>query len=261
MTGKPIRKIVMIGAGRLASQLAPALKTAGFQLIQVYSRTTASAKRLAEKLNCLYTSHQDQIVTGADLFVLALTDEGNMAFIRDFNFPDVLAVHVSGGLAMDVFKGKVDRYGVLYPVQSFNFARDINFRQVPFCIEGNNRGTEKELLKLASGLSNRCIRVGTGQRWKIHLAAVFASNFSNHMYVVASEIMEKAGLPFNMLHPLIRETSGRLEAFSPKSVQTGPAVRNDQIIIKKHLELLSFSGNYQELYKKISDSIQFIEKK
>ena len=256
MTKKSIRKIVMIGAGRLASQLAQELKKAGFQLVQVYSRTQGSAKSLASELSCLYTSRKDRIRRDADLFVLALTDEGTMAFIREFDFPHVLAVHTSGGLSLNVFDGKIDSYGVLYPLQSFTFMRSVNFREIPFCIEGNNKATEEVLCKLSSLVSDHCFNVSSEQRLKIHLAAVFASNFTNHMYVVASSIMEQTGLPFQLLQPLIRETAERLETYSPTSVQTGPAIRNDQTIIKKHLELLSFSGKYQELYKIISESIQ-----
>ena len=154
MTRKSIQKIVMIGAGRLASQLAPALQKTGFQLVQVYSRTSRSAKRLAGELNCLYTSRRNRIIRDADLLLLALTDEGTRTFIRDFDFPDMLAVHTSGGLSLNVFQGKVDRYGVLYPIQSFNFKRITDFREVPFCIEGNNEETEKELCKLASGFNS-----------------------------------------------------------------------------------------------------------
>jgi len=249
----------MIGAGRVATQLAPAFQSAGFQMVQVYSRTSASAKTLAERLNCLYTTHQDQIITDPDLFVLALSDEGNNNFIKDFNFHQVLAVHTSGGLSIDVFDGKIDRYGVIYPLQSFNFNRVMKLNKVPFCIEGNKKETENTLMEFASQISDHCRLVSSEQRLKIHVAAVFASNFSNYMYIVASKIMEQTNLPFHLLQPLIKETTERLEELSPEDVQTGPAVRNDQSIIKKHLELLSFSRNYQDLYRRLSASIQQLE--
>lgn len=256
MESKSKTKVVLIGAGKLATHLASALLSAGFQIQQVYSRTKISAKKLAGVLNTKHTTNPDNIFSGADLYVLCLTDEANLEFIKKFNFPNATFVHTSGTLSIDIFSQKVKKYGVIYPVQSFYEGRKINFRQVPLCIEASDLETEKELLAMASRISDNCTLVDSMQRQQLHLAAVFANNFGNHMFAVAEELMKKANLSFDMLLPLIQETTDRIGAFSPEKIQTGPAVRNDRIVIKKHLELLSFSAEYKEIYKIVSNSIQ-----
>jgi len=144
--------------------------------------------------------------------------------------------------------------GVFYLLQSFSKEKEINFSNVPICLEAENKSDLTKLEKLASLLQGNIYHLSSLQRKKIHVAAVFVNNFTNHMYTIAHNICEEHNVPFNILQPLIEETSQKIKNLTPKEAQTGPAKRNDMETIKNHLNLLSKSQ--QELYLKITQSIQ-----
>ena len=249
-------RIVMIGAGSVATHLSMALRNAGHIILQVYSRTNTSAMQLAKLMNCDYIANNSTIRKDADLYVLALSDEAIVDFVSKYSFPQAMAIHLSGGLEIDLFKGKIQNYGVMYPVQTFSKGRDIDFNSIPICLEASNPETEELLVRLAGQLSSSIHIVNSVQRQMIHLAAVYSCNFVNHFYDIASRILKKNDLPFELLYPLIIETADKVQENLPGDVQTGPAKRNDQAIINKHLELLSSNLRYQSLYSELSKSIR-----
>lgn len=249
-------RIVMIGAGRVATHLSMALKDAGHIILQVYSRTNTSAKQLAEVMDCDSTINLNKVRKDADLYIIALSDDAIIDFVSRFSFAQATAIHLSGGLEMDLFKGKIKNYGVMYPVQTFSKGRGIDFRSIPICIEASNPETGEFLVHLGGQLSSKIQIVNSAQRQMIHLAAVFSCNFVNHFYNIASRILKENDLPFELLYPLIIETADKVQGNLPGDVQTGPAKRNDQAIIKKHLELLSSNLWYQSLYSELSKSIR-----
>ena len=169
------------------------------------------------------------------------------------NFQNINIAHTSGSIGLEIFKSNFTNCGVFYPLQTFNKEVDITFSEIPLCIEANNPEFEKELLKIGESLSNSVVKMNSEQRKQLHIAAVFACNFSNHMFSIADDILQKSNVDFNLLHPLIRQTIKKIEKHSPKSVQTGPAKRNDKKIIESHLQ--SLEKNQQELYKLITNSI------
>lgn len=249
-------RIVMIGAGRVATHLSLALRNAGHIILQVYSRTNTSAMQLAGLMNCDFTTNLNTVRKDADLYILALSDEAIVDFVSKFSFPQAMVIHLSGGLEKDLFKGKIQNYGVMYPVQTFSKGRDIDFKSIPLCIEASNPEMERFLMRLAGQLSSSIHIVNSDQRQMIHLAAVYSCNFVNHFYDIASRILKKNDLPFELLYPLIIETADKVQGNLPGDVQTGPAKRNDQAIIKKHLELLSSNPRYQSIYSELSKSIR-----
>lgn len=249
-------RIVMIGAGSVATHLSMAIRNAGHLIIQVYSRTNKSAKQLAEVMNCDFTTSLSTVKQDADLYILALSDEAIVNFATDFSFPQARVIHLSGGLEMDLFDGKVKNYGLMYPVQTFSKARDVDFKSIPLCIEASNPEMERFLMHLAGQLSSSIHILNSNQRQMIHLAAVYSCNFVNHLYDIASRILGNNDLPFDLLSPLIIETTNKVRENLPRNVQTGPATRNDQLIINKHLELLSSNSRYQSLYTELSKSIR-----
>lgn len=247
--------IVMIGAGNLANSLAPALNRAGYRISQVYSRTEDSALSLSTRLKCEYTTKLSQIRNDASIYFLVLTDQATLTFINEFNFPDAMIVHVSGGLNIDVLRGSALKYGVFYPIQTFSKGLELEFKNIPICIEAGDQVSEERLMKIAKKLSDIYYKIDSLQRKYLHAAAVFACNYVNHMYDISSEILREASLPFSLLHPLIRETAEKAIKNQPNEVQTGPAVRNDMVVINEHLKLLATNKHYQHLYKILSESI------
>ena len=249
------KKIVMIGAGNVAGHLSVALQNSGNQIIQVFSRTQSAAKTLANKLNSSPTNRISQITDQGDLYILAVSDSALPLLIKQLRFDSRLVVHTSGSMNMNVFEGAATNYGVIYPLQTFSKGKMVDFNEVPVIIEGNNKGNEKTLIDMCQQISERVIKLDSIDRLYLHLAAVFACNFTNHLYSLASEILDVRHLSFELLTPLINETAEKVQAIQPAGAQTGPAIRNDQIVIKKHLDLLSFSPGTKELYEKLSQSI------
>ena len=147
------------------------------------------------------------------------------------------------------------RYGVLYPLQTFSKQRKVSFDEIPFFVEANQREDVDLLKSIASALSDQIYEVTPEQRKSLHLAAVFACNFTNHMYALAAGLLEKYGLPFDVLLPLIDETAGKVHELSPLIAQTGPAVRYDRNVINNHLNMLADEPAIQEIYRIVSENI------
>ena len=250
-----MKNIALIGAGNVATHLGLALTASGYNIVQVYSRTEESAGQLADRTSAIFTTDINNISGDADIYILAVKDEAIEDIVDHINISDKLIIHTSGSISMDVLKNASENYGVLYPLQTFSKNTEINFKTVPLCIEANTGINENSLLSLARDISDNVHLIDTQQRKLLHLAAVFTCNFSNHMYSVSEEVLKKGNLAFDMLKPLIMETARKIENNSPGDVQTGPAIREDQKIIDEHLEYLSGSPTYRDLYKLISKSI------
>ena len=246
--------IVVVGAGKVATHLSLALKQAGHKLLQVYSRTEASAKELSDKLDCSYTVIPETLRTDADLYLFSLKDSALASVISRMQTNNGLWVHTAGSMPLDIFEGHATQYGVLYPLQTFSKNREVAIKDVPFFVEANDKENENKLTILAQSISNKVQPLSSEKRKYIHLAAVFACNFTNHCYAIAADLLEKQGIPFDVLLPLADETAAKVHSLSPKEAQTGPAVRYDENVISKHLELLP-TTLYKELYELLSQSI------
>jgi predicted short-subunit dehydrogenase-like oxidoreductase (DUF2520 family) len=249
-------KIVFLGAGNIAAQLGCALQEKGFPIVQIYSRTLASAEMLGKKLRSAYTDNIQELVLDADIYIFAMKDSALPEVLKNLPPLQGLWVHTAGSLSVEIFTAYSDRRGALYPLQTFSKNRKVSFQPVPFFVEANRPEDEDLLEKIAFTLSGKVIRLSSEKRKHLHLAAVFACNFTNHLYVIASEILEKEGLNNALLLPLIKETASKIEDLHPREAQTGPAVRYDENVISKHLEMLADTPCLQELYRMLSNSIK-----
>ena len=252
--------IVMIGAGNVATCLAVILKNAGHAIDLVYSRTPARARKLASRVDAGWTCDISKIDNGSGIKIFALTDQAILDSVEKLGCYHALMVHTAGSLPMNIFAGHSDKYGVLYPLQTMSSSRETALHEFPLCIEANSKPALAELHSLALTVSSLVYNVNSEMRQLLHLAAVFSCNFSNHMYTIAESIANRAGVPFDILHPLIRETAEKAIVEGPVKSQTGPAARNDSIIIKKHLELLSCSPGFRSIYEKLSESISKMDR-
>ena len=247
-------KIVLIGAGSVAGHLGIALKKSKCTIIQVYSRTETSAKKLSFKLKASFTTEIKQLVTDADIYILAIKDDALIELVKQINFQAKLIVHTSGTMSTSVLN-KFKNYGVLYPLQTFSEGQRINFSQVPFFIEANSKSNLKKIKDFASLLSTEIYTVDSKKRKAIHVSAVFACNFSNHMYAIAESILADEKIPFNVLQALIKETARKATKGSPAKLQTGPAMRNDVEVIQSHLAYLKKTEGFKKIYTLVSKSI------
>jgi len=247
--------IVILGAGNVATHLSLALKKANISIKCVYSKTIAPAKELAHKVDAHYTNEIEHIPVEADLYIIAVKDDVITSIVDNLDMEYGIVVHTAGSVPMDVFQKKFSNYGVFYPLQTFSKKRDLDFNSVPICIEANSEQLERILIRLAKKLTETVELVDSEQRKVLHLAAVFACNFSNHMYAAASEIINNSGISFDLLKPLIKETVKKAIDNDPVKAQTGPAVRNDQEVISKHLEMLKDHPQFEKTYRFVSESI------
>lgn len=253
-------KIVLVGAGNLATQVGKGLALCNnTEIIQIYSKTESSARALSELIHSDYTTDLDKIRNDADLYLFSVKDAALEEVLRNMRPNNGIWAHTAGSIPMSVFKSCTSSYGVFYPLQTFSKNRNIELTQVPFFIEGATPEIEETLTGLARQLSTNVRLLDSEKRKEIHLAAVFVCNFTNHMYAIAAEILETKGIPFDVLIPLISETTAKLADLHPKDAQTGPAVRYDLNVINKHIGMLP--DEYQEIYRLLSKSIHLMHSK
>lgn len=248
-------KIVILGTGNVASQLAYALLIAGHDIVQVYGRDKEAATKLSEKLNTTFTDDLKKINLKADIYIIAVADTAIPEIVKKLALKNQVIVHTSGSVSINVFTNKYINCGVLYPVQTISKNGKTNFKTTPFCIEASNTKSLKVLEMIAESLSAPFYHVNSDQRKTLHLAAVFANNFTNHLFTIAEKILSEKNLPFDLLKPLIKETVKKIRTHSPAAVQTGPAKRKDNIILEKHLKILEKNPLYKKIYMDISESI------
>ncbi len=247
-------KIVFIGAGNVATHLGLALKKTGQNILQVVSQKNTSANTLAKILNCDFTSDLNKINTHADIYIIAVKDDAIVEVAKQLHLKDKIVVHTSGSISMENVRASSKNYGVFYPLQTFSKGKKVNFLKIPICLEANNSSTFKVLETLAKSISNDVQKTNSEQRKNIHIAAVFACNFSNHMYTIAEEILKSNKLSIDILKPLIEETAKKIKKNSPAEMQTGPAIRGDKKIMKAHSKLIT-NKKQKQIYQLISSSI------
>lgn len=248
-------KIVLIGAGNVATNIGNAIVSAGHEVSQVWSKTAPSSNQLAKKLGAKPITDIRKLNTNADIYILAIKDDAIRSIAEKIKLKDKLIVHTSGSTDTTVLRKSSENYGAFYPLQTFSKNKSVNFNAVPLFIEASNKASEKKLLELAGHLS-RIVHVANSEKRKIiHLAAVFANNFSNHMYVIAESILKKNKIPFEVLIPLIEETVNKVKFNGPAKMQTGPAIRGDKKIMKEHLRMLAKDKLSKKIYRLVSKSI------
>jgi predicted short-subunit dehydrogenase-like oxidoreductase (DUF2520 family) len=189
------------------------------------------------------------------LYLFSVKDDAYEEIISAFPKTKAIFIHTSGSLDMDILGRLSDDYGVLYPFQSFSKDKYITFEHVPLCVEASNHQTEQFLMELAGVISPITYLLDTEQRACLHLAGVFASNFSNALYVIAQQILQQRNIDFKIILPLINETVEKVNNLSPIEAQTGPAVRNDAGIINKHINMIN-NTDWKALYQLLSNIIQ-----
>lgn len=250
-------QIVFIGSGNLATNLAKVLYRRGFRIMQVYSRTEIHARQLADAVEAEWTDSLDSVSLSGEIYFVSLTDTAFVQLLPQLvkGREDKLFIHTAGSIPLDVWKGQANRYGVVYPMQTFSKQVEVDFSQIPIFIEASNTEDHDLMKGIAQILSQKVYDATSEQRKILHLAAVFTCNFSNHMYALAAELLNKYDLPFDVMLPLIDETARKVHQLAPSLTQTGPAARNDEEVMNAHIQMLQKEPSLQELYKLISRSI------
>jgi predicted short-subunit dehydrogenase-like oxidoreductase (DUF2520 family) len=250
--------VSFIGAGNLAWHLAPALDNSDFAVREVYSPNVRNAEALVERLyEAKSKSSLDFSISPSRIFIIAASDDAIPEIVKEIILPDgAVLVHTSGSQPLSVLAyAGTPNIGVFYPLQTFTKGKKIDLREVPVFVEAENAFTEKTLQAIGKTVSKKVSVISSADRKAIHVAAVFASNFTNHLLTLSKEILTERKLDFDLLKPLIAETVNKALVIGPENSQTGPARRGDLEILDHHMEFLSEDESLTELYKVISQHI------
>ena len=246
-------KIVIIGSGNVAEHLLRAFSnSANSKVIQLYSRNVDAGNILSAKFDVDFTNSIEKLKS-ADLYLISISDTAIKEVSNSLPFSNRLVAHTSGATSIDVINSKNIK-AVFYPLQSFTKGKIIDFSEIPICLETDDKDSYKILYDIAKSISENVNNISTEQRQYLHASAVFVNNFTNHLFHIGKEIADYHNVDFNLLKPLIKETVEKIDYKTPKEAQTGPAVRGDEITMKKHLELIP-NEKHREIYKLISESI------
>ncbi len=248
--------IVIIGSGNVAAVLGRKFRAAGHNIVQVVGRNAKAASELAYEWNTMSTSYLSAINRNAEVYLIAVTDVAIAEVIRELKLQGKVVAHTAASIPKEILEKVSAHYGVFYPLQSLN--KDMkNLPDMPIFYDGSDDLTKKKLEALAHSIAKEKVtEAGNDERLKLHVAAVFVSNFVNHLYALAEEYCHTEGLDFKQLFPLIEETASRIKEIAPKQTQTGPAIRHDSETIHKHLELLKNHPQLKSLYVLLTESIQ-----
>ncbi|MDZ7741717.1 MAG: Rossmann-like and DUF2520 domain-containing protein [Bacteroidota bacterium] len=251
----PIQDIVFVGSGNLATRLALSFGQAGLNIVQVFSPEADHAAELAAKVNADPVSSYNSIRKNADLYVIAVKDHAIQDAARRLKPERGIMVHTSGSQALDALSLSSLPKGVFYPLNTFSKNKHLDFKNTPVCIEAADDNSRNLLMDLGSRISGDVREISSEQRLMIHTAAVFASNFVNHLYAISSDILKKGSIPFDIMLPIIGEVAEKAGDQHPDNAQTGPALREDHVTLTRHLEVLKDFREYRNLYELMSKSI------
>lgn len=247
------RRVNIIGAGNVATHLSKALFAGGVQIVSVYSRNFIHARALSHQFGANAVDHISGIDLNVDLNLVTIKDDAIALVAKDLP-KKTPVVHSSGSQSMHVFDG-FEQYGVLYPLQTFSKQRALDIAAIPFLIEANSPDFENWLVDFCQTyLSEIALKANSKRRAEIHLAAVFACNFTTQLLRESDLLLNESGLDLSLLHPLIRETMEKALELGPEVAMTGPAKRGDLATIEKHLAQLK-DNDLRTIYKLISDRI------
>jgi predicted short-subunit dehydrogenase-like oxidoreductase (DUF2520 family) len=252
-------KTALIGAGNVAWHLGKALHEAGHEIVAVYSPTEATRHELTQQLPpAIPIATLDLTQIEADLVLIAVPDAALAGVVANLKILDsTIVAHTSGSQPLEVLQViEGAQAGVFYPLQTFSRSKSVDFSTVPILLEAEDDQTFQALQEVANTISNEVHRVDSDKRKQLHLAAVFACNFTNHLLGISRQLLQQAQLPNTLLQPLIKETIEKAMLQHPFQVQTGPAIRHDQNVIDAHLQMLANQPLYQDLYRLLTQSIQ-----
>ena len=256
MGGDKKYHVSFIGSGNVAFHLAKSMNKAGVMVDEVWSPNRGNREWLAKNVNAKTVESPAGITAASDVYIIAVPDDKVKEVVSSLPPVKGIVAHTSGITPMSVISSRFKSSGVFYPLQTFSKQREVNMATVPFCIEGNTKVAAKKLTDLAGKLSRNIYAVNSNERKELHLAAVFVSNFVNHLYHTANTLVEENGLSFELLLPLIEEVAAKVKTLSPDAAQTGPARRNDENTLEIHREMLHPHPDFQALYDLITRQIK-----
>ena len=246
--------VIMVGTGNVAVVVSRLLVAAGHSIVEVYGRNKINAEPISGLTGAKVVTDFSQMNKEADVCVLAVSDAAIAQVSNQLDVDEMLVVHTSGATSKDVLNCFIN-YGVLYPLQSLRKERE-QIPPIPFLVDANAKNNIYTLQQLVISTGNEATMADDNERLHFHIAAVLCSNFTNHLYALADNFCKKESIDFKKILPLIKETGDRLQYFPAAQMQTGPAIRHDELTIQKHLIMLQAYPELNNLYRLLTADIQ-----
>ncbi|MBS1548807.1 MAG: DUF2520 domain-containing protein [Bacteroidetes bacterium] len=244
-------KIILIGSGNVAHHLANAFTQNGVEVAQIFGRNKVELEKISQDFSIPFST---EILGDADVYFVCVRDSAIGEVSEIIQKKDCIVAHTSGAVSRETLRGSYSK-AVFYPLQTFSKNKILDYSAIPFFIDTDNEESQKIIASLARKISNKVALANDEKRKYIHLTAVFACNFTNHLYARAKEIADQQEIPFDYFLPLIDETTQKIHEMSPKIAQTGPAIRNDLSVLKAHQELIH-DPDVLKIYTTLNHSIK-----
>ncbi|MBS3914599.1 MAG: DUF2520 domain-containing protein [Bacteroidetes bacterium] len=241
--------IYICGNGNLGSSLLREFEQHRIHVSGIYSRS--EPQNLPSSVRwCRYGT--DQPARNSIVFITV--PDSHIAETESYFLKSgCYTVHTAGAVEINELKNS-DR-GVFYPLQTFSTGIRVNWIGLPVLIETSDEELLEALFEIVAAFGARGMEADSDQRKAIHLAAVFANNFTNAMYGIAENLSKKAALPQDVLLPLMQQTVRKLEFLHADEAQTGPAKRGDIATIERHMQMLKNDSEYAKIYELLSNYI------
>lgn len=256
MTNKVDPTITLIGSGAVATGIGSALASAGLAPKEVYSRHIRHAENLASLWGARAIDDLQELTPTADLYIISVSDDAIAGIVERIPRTSGIIVHTSGATPLSALSDTIQHAGVFYPLQTFSRGLSMEGVDIPIYIEATNEGVYTLLHSIANRISKQVYAADSTTRNQLHLSAVFVCNFANHLFAIGERLLEDNGLDPSALRPLIGQTVSKLSQMPARQAQTGPAVRNDEKTMARHIKLLEGNAELQEIYRLLSHSIQ-----
>jgi predicted short-subunit dehydrogenase-like oxidoreductase (DUF2520 family) len=248
-------KITFIGSGKVAWHLAKAFDLAGHRIHQIISRNELTGKELAKKYAAFFDNNTQNVLEDSDFVFITVPDKSIETVIQSISANQPIFLHCSGSCELSKLSSHKANTGVFYPLQTFTKERALNYFEIPIFIESSHLDLFQKIWELADSISNTINQLDSEKRKHLHLSAVIANNFTNHLLGEAQWVVQSMALPFHWLKPLVEETVKKAFELGPEKSQTGPALRKDELTLKLHKEMLESNSDLQNLYEVFSIEI------
>lgn len=249
-------RLSFIGTGNVASHLMNAFNNAQHEIVEIVSKNIQNAEHYAQLYNAKCIAEPNQLTDQVDFIFVCVNDSNIESIAKELVNHKACIVHTAGSVNIEVLNSDQHKSAVIYPLQTFSKNKHIEFANVPFFVECNDSNIRSNIKQLLDSIHANMHEADSKQRMSLHIAAVFACNFSNHLYSIAADILKENNLEFNVLQSLIQETVDKVQILDPNDAQTGPAKRNDLITLEKHLEFLKSNESYHSVYQLLSKQIK-----
>jgi len=246
----------LIGTGNVAWFFGKRLKEAGHTCVGIYGRNARAANALAKEVYAKDCGSLSDVKNDTAIFILALSDSIIEEIVQQISFSDTVLVHTAGSMDINILTTASKNVGVIWPVYSILKADLPMHRQIPFVWEASTEKAKQQILTVIQAISDISLEAKGDQRKWLHLAAVVGNNFINHLMAICEQICKEQKIPFSILMPILQQAFDRIKQFPPIEMQTGPALRGDTVTMQKHIDLLSDHTDWQQLYERISMSIE-----